>query len=132
MFNKLMLCTGLFLATLSSSVFAVQEVYLSATSASGIDFNFAVNEAIVFTNTFPWVVKGSCQITCNDQLKNRMQATVLKKNGTLNDTPMEKGQQLCLDIHHQDFFTMTATPGAKVEIKNIGEGAIMVTCNIIN
>jgi hypothetical protein len=131
MFKKIMLSTSLLFAALTSSAQPVQEVYLT-TSSSGIDFNFDVNQAIVFTNTFPWILKANCQITCNETVRNRMQATVLKKNGTLNNMPMEKGDQLCLDIYNQDMFSMTATTGAKVEIKNIGEGPIKVTCTIVN
>lgn len=129
MLKKFIVSLGLVLATTASPVFAAKVIYLTA-SPSSIDFSFDPDHAQVFTNAFPWVLKATCQITCDDSVFNQMQAKILKKSGTLNKMPLNMGDSMTLDIHNGDTFEMVANSGAKVEIKNTGEGHIKASCYV--
>ncbi len=129
MLKKCIVTLGLILATTAAPVFAAEEIFLTA-SPNSIDFSFAPNQAQVFTNAFPWVVKATCQITCDDNVYNQMQAKILKKNGTLNKMPLSIGDTMTLDIHNGDTFEISASSAAKVELKNTGVGHITASCFI--
>lgn len=130
MFKKLIMSLALF-AGISTPLFASQEIYLTM-SANNIDFSFEPNQSKVFTNAFPWILKANCQVSCDDSLRNSLDAKIIKKGGIMNGTVLNIGDSMSLDIHDGDTFSMSSYAGAKVEIKNTGEGAITATCYILN
>lgn len=130
MIRKMLISLSLILSIISQPSFATREIMLSM--GSDIEFNFQANEAQVFTNAFPWLLNVSCTITCDDVVKNAMQVNVLKKNGSLNNMPLKAGDFMCLDVYNRDTFKISAVSGAKVQIKNIGQGPIKASCAITN
>jgi hypothetical protein len=129
MLKNIVLSVGVLIGTFSSPIFAANEIYLTQ-STSGVEFNFKKDESRVFTNAFPWLLKANCEISCDDSVHNSMQITILKKNGSLNNIPLVIGDSMCLDVHNNDTFNLIASSGAKVELKNNGEGPIKATCYI--
>lgn len=128
MLKNIVLSVGLLIGSISTPVFA-KEFYLTQSNA-GVEFSFKKDESHVFTNAFPWLLKANCEITSDDNVKNSMQVTMLKKFGTLNDMPLTLGDSMSMDLHNKDKFSITAATGAKVELKNTGEGVIKATCYI--
>jgi hypothetical protein len=130
MLRKFIVSLGLLTSAIAMPALAApKEVYLSM-STSGIDFYFQPDKSQVFTNVFAWTLKASCQVVCDDSVSNRMQATILKKSGSLNKQTLNLGESMCLDIHNGDVFELVAPPGSKVEIKNIGESSIKANCSV--
>jgi hypothetical protein len=128
MLRKFIVSLGLLISAIAMPVLAApKEVYLSM-STSGIDFYFEPNQSQVFTNAFPWTLKATCQVVCDDSVMNSMQAKILKKSGILNDQTLNIGESMCLDIHNGDVFSLIAPSGSKVEIKNVGGSTIKANC----
>ena len=130
MFKKFIMSLALF-AGISTPIFASQEIYLTM-SSNNIDFSFEPNQSKVFTNAFPWTLKATCQISCDDSVKNSLEARVIKKGGIMNDTVLNIGDSMSLDIHDGDSFSLSSYAGAKVEIKNTGDSAIKAICYVVN
>jgi len=130
MFKKFIMSLVLF-AGISTPLFASQSIYLTM-SSNNIDFSFEPNHSKVFTNAFPWTLKATCQISCDDSVRNSMEAKIIRKGGIMNDTVLNVGDSMRLDIHNGDIFTMISYTGSKVEIKNTGEKVIIASCYVVN
>jgi len=130
MFKKLMLGLSICFGLSINACFAAKNINL--TMGSGIDFNFGVNESQVFTNTFPWVLNVECRLKCDDNVKNILEFTVLKKHGSLNDMPVTVGDTRTINVHHLDTFRISAVSGARVQLINKGEAAVSAICTITN
>jgi hypothetical protein len=128
MLRKYIVSLGLLISAVTMPVLAApKEVYLTM-STSGIDFYFEPNQSQVFTNLFPWTLKATCQVDCDDSVINSMQAKILKKSGILNNNFLIENQSMCLNIHDGDKFSLIAPSGSKVEIKNTGDSTIKANC----
>lgn len=130
MFKKLMMGLGICLGLSVSACFAAKNINL--TMGSGIDFKFGVNDSQIFTNTFPWVLNVECRLTCDDNVKNTLEFTVLKKHGSLNDLPVTVGDTRSIDVHNLDSFRISAVSGARVQLINKGQATVSAICTITN
>jgi hypothetical protein len=130
MLKKRMISLGFIFGLMMNACFAAKTVNL--TLGSGIDFHFNVNEAQVFTNTFPWVLNVECTLQCDDSVKNTLEFTVLKKNGSLNDMPVYLGDTMSIDVQSMDKFKISAVSGARVQLINKGNASVSAVCVITN
>jgi|LakMenEpi03Aug12_release.lakeMendotaPanAssembly.Ray.scaffolds.fasta_scaffold1640602_1 hypothetical protein len=128
MLRKCIVSLGLLMSAVAMPALAAPKEIFLTMSTSGIDFYFEPNQSTVFTNAFPWQLKATCQVVCDDSVLNSMQAKILKKFGILNDQRLEVNQSMCLDIHDGDKFSLVAPQGSKVEIKNTGASIIKANC----
>lgn len=118
----------LFASTLfSSAAFAVQEFALQAGMTQ--DFILEPNEPLVFTNFLMWELKGTCtMLSENDD--NLLTLTVLRKSGTINDTPLSAGEKISMVVHPFDNLYLTAMSRAKIELFNHEDKSVIARCTV--
>lgn len=123
-FTLLLCATGL----LSTNAFSITEHTFS--QASSCEFTLPANEPQVFTNIFFWTIEARCTII-SDSEDNPIGFTILRKSGSLNGTPLAKGDGMELLVHPGDQLYITAASGGRVELVNCGERTIKASCTSI-
>lgn len=130
MLKKLLISLGLAVSVIAAPVYAIPEIYIG--QASGVEFILPPNESQIFTNVFMWAISANCEIQCDKNETNTITFTVLKKTGSLNGLALKSGDSMSVDLHSKDEMLITANPGSKVELKNIGKTAIHAYCNLVS
>ncbi len=120
----LLLAGGMF----SSQSFAIQNYTLQAGPA--YDYELPSKDPVVFSNIFMWSIKASCSIMSEDD-DNFISFKLLRKSGTINETPLASGDEMSLVVHPSDTFYITAISGAKVELINHGDKSIVARCSAV-
>jgi hypothetical protein len=97
------------------------------TQGVGIEYELPVNDPQVFSNIFFWTLKATC-IIVSDTAANPISVKMLRKTGSVNDTPLTTGDSLGLIVQPGDKINITAVSGAKVELVNHGNKTIKASC----
>jgi hypothetical protein len=90
-------------------------------------FTFPPNDPQVFTNTLFWSIDATCTIHSKDDF-TPFTVTVLRKSGTLNGIPLEKGDKIELSVRPNEQLHITAVSGGRVELVNLGDKTIDASC----
>ncbi|MCX7117085.1 MAG: hypothetical protein NTW94_04115 [Legionellales bacterium] len=117
-----LLCAGSLFAT---SAFSITEHVF--TQGLSVEYEFAPNDPQVFSNIFFWEVKANCTVISNEPV-TPFSATMLRKSGSLNYSPLVAGDTLVISVQPGDTFHITAESGAKVELTNLGNDLIKANC----
>ena len=125
-------CIGAVLST-SSALFAKVPVeYVMELKASMV-VALPVNEPTIFKNPFMWPASGQCQVSM-DEPSADIFVRALNKHGSVNGTDLYAGDEpdkihtMFMTVHPNDIFYLTADPGARVELTNLGKHPIMASC----
>ena len=110
----------------SSPSFATINYNFQASPA--YDYELPANEPVVFSNIFMWSISANCVIL-SEKEDNFISFKLLRKSGSINETPLSSGDEMSLIVHPNDTFYVTALPGAKVELINHGDKSIIARCS---
>lgn len=110
---------------LSASAFATN--YHTFQQGLAIEYELPANAPQVFSNIFFWKIKATCVII-SENTGNPLSVKMLRKTGSVNETPLETGESLGLTVQSGQTFNVTADSGAKVELVNLGDKAIKASC----
>ena len=130
MFKKVLLSISLAVSVIATPVYALPEIYLG--QANGVEFILPPNESQIFTNVFMWTINANCEIQCDKNEVNTIKFKVLKKTGSLNGIPLKTGDSMSVDLHSKDEMLISAFPGSKVELKNIGRSTVHAYCTLVS
>lgn len=115
------------------------EPYLSMPEASiralqpnnFITYEFQPNVPQVIANFFFFTLKASCTIETPDE-SNAVDVKLLSRQAIVNEKLLvatdPENNYLLLSVHNNDVLTITAFPGAKVELNNLGLSPIKANC----
>lgn len=96
-----------------------------------ISYEFLPNVPQVIANFFFFTIKASCTIETPDE-SNSVDVRLLSRQAIVNDTLLIAGDpeknHLLLNVHTNDLLKITAYPGAKVELNNLGLSPIKANC----
>jgi hypothetical protein len=95
----------------------------------GIEYTFLVNEPQILVNPIIFTIKASCTINSENE-ENLLSFTVLKKSGSFNGTKLMAGDNMSYVVHNDETISITALPGAQVELINLGEETMVATCSV--
>lgn len=112
-------------SVVSSASFAMKNYSFQV--GSGYEYSLPPNEPVVFSNVFMWQVKANCTII-SDMENNPISFKVLKKSGSINETPLSPGDEMSVIAHPNDVFYIIAASGAKVELLNHSSTPIIARC----
>ncbi len=98
------------------------------TQGFSIEYELPVNVPQTFSNGFFWTVKANCTII-SDTNENPISVKMLRKTGSVNDTQLTTGELLGLVLQSGEKLSITAVPGAKVELINMGAKSIKASCS---
>ncbi len=93
-----------------------------------IEYELPVNDPQIFSNIFFWTLKATCTII-SDTNENPISVKMLRKTGSINDTPLTTGDSMGLVVQPGDKLNITAVSGAKVELVNHGLKSIKASCS---
>ncbi|MDF1758616.1 MAG: hypothetical protein P1U74_10020 [Legionellaceae bacterium] len=123
--SKFFCCIILPLVLFTNNALAVnpQDVSLGA----GITYSLKASESVLISNPYLWTVSAVCVIKNKDD-DNFLTITVTRKQGTLNDQVLKKGDSMTIRLNSKEKMNITANPGAEVELLNIGKKTIVTEC----
>ncbi len=96
--------------------------------AHQVNLNLAPKGSKLIENNYLWVLNATCTIQCN-KLKNKIMVRVVKNKGTVNGKNLSIGQVTSVIVHNNDSISVSAEPGAKVNIVNVGADSVQATCS---
>ncbi len=96
--------------------------------AQGVNLSIGPHSTQVFENNYMWALNATCKIQCKD--KNRIMVKVMKNTGRVNGRNLSSGQKTSLAVHNNDYITVSAEPGTKVNLLNLGTGPVLAKCSI--
>lgn len=81
----------------------------------------------VFENTYHMTVNAVCTLQCRDV--NKIKVSIMNSRGRVNGKTLTSGQATSLSVHDHQSITVTAEPGAKVSLLNLGNFPIQASCS---
>ena len=123
--SSMILSAALGFCTQSYAVAPIQQFRLGM----GMEYVLPVNEPQVFANPIIFTIKAVCTVTSENE-SNLLSFSVLRKSGTFNGTKLLTGDSMSYIVHNDETISITALPGAQVELVNLGEQNIMATCSV--
>ncbi|MDF1678555.1 MAG: hypothetical protein P1U32_07685 [Legionellaceae bacterium] len=104
---------------------AVEETLLQA--GASVDLQLKPNEPQVFSNVFRWTIDADCTVIKSDETTVIL-FKILRKQGTMNDITLKRGESLRLQVAQDETFHIIAIPGATIELTNEGEDTAIARC----
>jgi hypothetical protein len=95
-----------------------------------IEYELPVNDPLIISNILFWQIKAVCLII-SDPPGTPITVTMLRKTGSVNDTPLATGDSIGLTVQPGDIFNVTADSGAKVQLVNLGSKPIKASCSAV-
>lgn len=117
-----LLCAGTLMA---APVFATAPQALKA--GTTIDIKLQPNEKQTFQNPAFWPVEGSCVVSTEDE-SDDLFAFMKSRSGSVNGTPLKKGESITVTVHDGETFRLKAEAGAEVEVTNLGNSVVKGHC----
>lgn len=90
---------------------------------------FQPNAPESFSNPFFWSVDGQCYANLNNDTVT-FRAHVKNNTGTLNGQQVKEGQVVYVTVSHGQNMYISASGWATVEITNLSEAPVKVTCKV--
>jgi hypothetical protein len=110
------------LAFLSIALFS-----LSA-NAHQVNLKLVPQASKLIENKYIWSLNATCKIQCNES-KNKIMVRVVKNKGIINGKNLSGGQATSVVVHNHDSITVSAEPGAQVNLLNLGTDVVQATCS---
>lgn len=109
-------------------MFTITAFILLPAHAQQVNLKLAPHGSKLIENNYLWALNATCTIQCNP-LKNRITVRIVKNKGTVNGKRLSIGQVTSLNVHNHDSISVSAEPGAKVSIVNVGADSVQATCS---
>lgn len=97
-------------------------------TSHGLDLKLAPKGSQVFENSYHMTVNATCKIQCHET--DTIQIRMTTHQGSINGKSLSDGQTTSLSVHNNDSITVSAEPGAKVNLVNLGNGPVLANCSI--
>ncbi len=95
--------------------------------AQQMSLQLAPNGSRVMTNHFAWTLSATCIIKTKS--KNKIRLSVLDNKGAVNGKNLVIGQATSMVVQNQDSISVSAEPGAKITLQNLGADSVQATCS---
>jgi hypothetical protein len=102
--------------------------YLPAIShAEALKLQLTGHKSKTITNDYMWTINATCTIHTDNP--KTILVSSLEKGSKINGKKLSSGQRISLKIKDKENLTLSAKPGAKVEIINLSGGSINAKCS---
>ncbi len=95
--------------------------------AQHMDLNLAPNASKEITNHYLWTLNATCKIQC--KAHNTIVVSVLDHKGVVNGRNLSTGQAVSVVVHDQESIAVSAEPGTRVTLQNMGTDQIQASCS---
>lgn len=112
----------------SPILFALFAMVVTQVYAQQVNLKLNPKASKVVTNHYSWTLEANCTIQAN-QAKNKILVSVLKNKGRVNGRNLANGQATSLVVHNNDNISVSAEPGAQVNLLNLGTSPVQAVCS---
>lgn len=95
--------------------------------AQQMNLQLAANGSKVVTNHFAWTLNATCVIQTKS--KNKIRVSVLDNKGMVNGKNLATGQTTSMVVQNHDTISVSAEPGTKITLQNMGSDPVQATCS---
>ena len=95
--------------------------------AQHMNVHLEPNGSKIITNHTLWTLNATCTIETKAQ--HRILVSVLDHQGTVNGRNLTNGQAMWVVVHDKDAIAVSAEPGTRVTLQNMGNDAIQASCS---
>lgn len=120
-----LLCLTTFIASHAYSATQQHSFIAGAT----LEYELPSKDPQIFSNIFFWTIQASCTIISDENLNHLSVNLLGKKTAMINSRTMSEGDSIRLTVQNGEVIQITASPGAKVELVNLGEKTIKANCS---
>lgn len=99
-----------------------------SSEVQAMELNIAPKESKVLTNNSLWTLNATCTIQTN-QASQKLVVNAIKNESHVNGEKLHCGQKKSIQVRNHEHLSVSAEPGAEVNIVNQGSGAILATCS---
>ncbi|HAF87882.1 MAG: hypothetical protein CMF38_01170 [Legionellaceae bacterium] len=100
------------------------------TFAASVSFDFMPHQSEVITNFTIFPIKATCLISLqNEQDNATLHVKALRREGTINNFPLKKGDEIDVTVHHGETITLSAQAAAQVEFTNTSDIPVKAMCH---
>ena len=96
--------------------------------AQQVSLNLMPKVSKVVTNHYGWTLLANCTIHAT-QPKSKIVVSVLRNNGSVNGRNLTNGHATSVVVRNNDNISVSAEPGATVNILNLGTDSVQATCS---
>ncbi len=121
MIKKIML-----LAALSTQAWSAM-IHPFPAAGTSLEYILLPKDSQILVNQFFWTINANCTISSEVE-ENILGVKILKKNGYVNDLILNAGDSIDLALLNNSVVRVSAPPGSKVELTNLGEEAVQASC----
>lgn len=86
------------------------------------------NESKQLSNNSLWTMNATCNIQSGSTAKNKIRVSILKNKGSVNGRSLSTGQGTSVSVKAHDNISVSAEPGTKVNIINLGNESVQAVC----
>ncbi|WP_133127862.1 hypothetical protein [Legionella nagasakiensis] len=89
----------------------------------------APKESKSLTNHYAWTLNATCNVQ-NDNTKSKIRVSILNNKGKVNGRNLSQGQATFLMLKNNDQISVSAEPGTRVYLVNVGASPVQATCSV--
>lgn len=108
-------------------IFALSILVATQNHAHQVNLALQPKASKLITNHFASTLTASCVIK-TATANNKIVVSVLENKGRINGRGLSKGQARAIKIHNNQTISVSADPGAQVNLYNLGAGAVNASC----
>jgi hypothetical protein len=121
---------GLFLCGLGcliSSAYTSPSNEFIPTLGMAFPIELLPNEPQSFFNPLSFTIRLNCTLISQES-EIQLAFSILRKSGTINNVTVNAGDTITMSFMPNEQVELSALPGGKVELTNIGEEAVTASC----
>lgn len=96
--------------------------------AQTLELTLSPQSGKMIENNYMWSLNATCQIQCKKNAQ-RIVVSVIKNSSKVNGKSLSKGQKTTFIVHNHDAISVSAEPGAKVNVRNEGSDLVQASCS---
>ncbi|MCP0912855.1 MULTISPECIES: S-Ena type endospore appendage [Legionella] len=102
--------------------------FMSAQAYAQKVIKLAPKESRSLTNHYAWTLNATCNIQGSES-KGKIRVSILSNKGKINGQHLSQGQARSLTVKNNDNISVSAEPGTKVHLINLGKTPVQAICS---
>ncbi|KTC65795.1 Uncharacterised protein (plasmid) [Legionella adelaidensis] len=102
--------------------------FFATQAFAGKVIKLSPKESKQLTNNYLWTLNATCSIQTKNDNKNKIRVSILKNKGSVNGKNLTTGQGTSVTVKANDSISVSAEPGTKVNLINLGDEPVQAIC----
>lgn len=113
--------------TFSITVIACLGLFSFQSYAQQVNLKLTPKASKLITNHYAWTLNATCKIQANQP--NKIRVSIIQNTGKVNGRALSQGQATSMIVRNNQNISVSAEPGAKVNLINLGEDTVQASCS---